>query len=56
VDLIALVGTAEMVTEVNGDVSRPDAFGKKEFDGFGLGLIGLDPGIADVGDFYLGAV
>ncbi len=51
VDLIALVGDAEIVTEINGDVSRPDAFGKNEFDGFGLRLIGLYAGVADVDDF-----
>ncbi len=50
------IGATEIVAEINGDVSRPDAFGENEFYGFGLRLIGLDAGIPDVGYFYLCAV
>jgi hypothetical protein len=53
VELIPLVGAAEIVTEINGDVSRPDALGKNKFYGLGLCLVGLDAGIANIRNLLL---
>lgn len=56
VDLITLVRASEIVTEINGDVSRSDTLGKNEFYGFGLRLVGLDAGIANIRNLDLGPV
>ncbi len=50
------IGAGEIVTEINGDVSRPDALGKNEFYRFGFCLVGLDTGIANIRNLDLSPV
>ena len=55
-NLITLVRASEIVAEINGDVSRSDALGQNEFYGFGLCLVGLDAGIANIRNLDLSPV
>ena len=56
VELVTLVGGTEIITEINGNVSRSDSLGKNEFEGFSLCLMGLDTGIANIRNLYLRTV